>query len=274
MPGSSRRGGLLARSLTVAGLALAACGTVTAAQAATAGHVGTAGSGHGKAVWAKAFKLRGHSEAKVYTLGGRGHSEAKAYTLGGGAHPGTLPGSPLCAPHSVATRVAITQKTSPGPFMPIESQRTLPWGSRPEGVRVVTSASQVTALGKALCALPATSHRPIMCPGFLTQGHYQLSFTVDGRVAPMVTVQETGCQSVLGLGGVRSAAGRPGFWTLLGSMSGPYRGGPVHLPGQPILGPGPVLPGGPILLPGPPSVPPGQGGRLTFGPGPVHLAGR
>jgi hypothetical protein len=105
----------------------------------------------------------------------------------------------------------------------------------------VTSGAKARALARSVCGLPAFPRGPVNCPALLS-GSYRLSFTADGRKLPVVTVQETGCQTVTGLGTVRTAATRPGFWKLLSGLAGRPFDQPVHLPGTPVSPGGPLQP--------------------------------
>jgi hypothetical protein len=104
--------------------------------------------------------------------------------------------SRLCRRPSATARVSIT--------------RTIP-SRRPRSVRV-TRAPKVRSLARALCALPGLP-AGTECPA-IASGSYRLTFTA-GRVAlPAVTIQDSGCQLVVGLAKVRQAD-KPHFWKLV-----------------------------------------------------------
>jgi hypothetical protein len=91
----------------------------------------------------------------------------------------------------------------------------------------------VHSLAEALCALPRMRKGVFRCPA-LFEGSYRLRFTADGRRLPVVTIQESGCETVTGLGPVRSVSKSPAFWTALAKAVGglsPLR--PVILPLNP-----------------------------------------
>lgn len=88
---------------------------------------------------------------------------------------------------------------------------------------VVSSASQVQAAARALCALPVMPKGVFSCPMDLGVV-YTLRFAVsDGSSATQadpVTLDASGCETVRGLGATRWAATAPGFWRLLGDAMG------------------------------------------------------
>ena len=80
----------------------------------------------------------------------------------------------------------------------------------------VGNPAKVRALAEAICALPPIPRGVIACPadwGII----YRLSFTVNGRKLPAVTVDATGCQGVDGLGRTLWAERSPAFWNVLGT---------------------------------------------------------
>lgn len=217
---------LLCAALVLGPMAVAACGSVSASGA-------TAGSG-----------------APVSASGATAGPGAPA----AGARAGETAGPAdlvLCANPAAADRVVITRSRTTYEIQPEHFQ--------PPGQRVVTAVAHVRALATALCALPRMLKGVVNCPA-LFDGGYKLTFSVVGRSLPVVTIQESGCQTVTGLGPARSASTSPGFWAVLakaGSISSPIR--PVFLPGSPprshcgpvlasVLGtthcPGRAMPGG------------------------------
>lgn len=81
----------------------------------------------------------------------------------------------------------------------------------------ISNPAKAEAVVKAVCALPRM-YGERYCPS--DNGvSYRLIFTGESR-AHVVDVQATGCLVVRGLGPVRWALTRPGFWNVLGSASG------------------------------------------------------
>jgi hypothetical protein len=64
------------------------------------------------------------------------------------------------------------------------------------------------------------------CPAGWGGTTYNLYFTVSGRSLPTVEVWATGCETIRGVGPVRFAPDRPGFWRVLATAAG------VRPPGQ------------------------------------------
>jgi hypothetical protein len=118
-----------------------------------------------------------------------------------GAAKLALCANPAAVGRVVVRRTAVIYHTQPGHVQP-PAQTT------------VTAAAKARALAKALCALPRTPKGIIACPAVL-DGLYKLSFTVDGRLLPLVTIRPTSCGTVTGLGPARSAAASPRLWTTL-----------------------------------------------------------
>jgi hypothetical protein len=143
-------------------------------------------------------------------------------------------------------------------------------------VRVVKNAALVHSLARQLCALPPMSREPIRCPALFT-GSYELTFTVNGRRLPVVTVNDSGCQLVTGLIPVRTAATSPRFRALLIRIAGPITLWPVHVPGGPA-GPGsptePVGPGSGGCTPPGTAAPPWMWGQNCQGPYRPGVQGR
>lgn len=105
----------------------------------------------------------------------------------------------LCADGKSADRVAVSRTAS-------SRQVTL------------TGATQVQAMVAALCALPplpAGQH----CPA-AAAGSVRLVFATGGQSFPPVTVQESGCRSVTGIGTTRWWSGSSQFGVLLDEAAG------------------------------------------------------
>jgi hypothetical protein len=165
-------------------------------------------------------------------------------TSGSGAR--ALPAKELlCARPAAASRVLVGGETTiPWTFTPLPVRVGPITAGRPAAAwlpapgapvfRIVTDPATVSSLAGALCALPKMPRGPIFCP-FMMPGGFRLTFTADGRALPVVTVNESGCRTVTGLGTVRRAI-QPSFWNLLNRIAGPnpvgpISVGPVHLPG-------------------------------------------
>ena len=92
--------------------------------------------------------------------------------------------------------------------------------SRTASARAVTlkGATQVQAMVAALCALPlvpAGQH----CAA-ASAGSVRLVFAAEARSFPPVTVRESGCRSVTGMGATRSWSGSSQFGALLDEAVG------------------------------------------------------
>ncbi len=110
-------------------------------------------------------------------------------------------------------------------------------GGGAESVRVTNT--KALSVAEAACALPVLPPGSPHCPLGTPQDHeYRLTFTIPGRVLPVVTVHDDGCQQVTGLGPVRwMLPDREPFLAELGRISTGWRPGePVKLPltGKPI----------------------------------------
>jgi hypothetical protein len=82
----------------------------------------------------------------------------------------------------------------------------------------LTGATQVQAMAAALCALPpqpAGQH----CPA-ASAGSVRLLFAAGAQSFPAVTVQESGCRSVTGLGATRWWSGSAPLSVLLDEAAG------------------------------------------------------
>ena len=113
------------------------------------------------------------------------------------AAAGTPAGGSLCADGQSADRVVVSRAASP-------RQVTL------------TGATQVQAMVAALCALPpmpAGQH----CAA---AGSVRLVFAAGEQSFPPVTVQESGCRSVTGMGAARWWSGSSSFGVLLDEAVG------------------------------------------------------
>ena len=113
--------------------------------------------------------------------------------------PGTPAGGTLCADGRSADRVVISRAASP-------RQVTL------------TGAAQVRAMVDALCALPSSpagQHCAAASPGSV-----RLVFAAGQQSFPPVTVQESGCRRVTGMGATRWWSGSSQFGLLLDEAVG------------------------------------------------------
>lgn len=115
------------------------------------------------------------------------------------AAAGTPPGGSLCADGRSADRVVV---------------------SRAASARAVTltGAPQVQAMVAALCALPAVSARQHCAAA--SAGSVRLMFATGPRSFPAVTVHESGCRSVTGMGATRSWSGASQFGALFDEAVG------------------------------------------------------
>jgi hypothetical protein len=145
--------------------------------------------------------LMGLAACGGVTAGGAGHpASASAGASSSGAPAaaaGTPAGGSLCADGQSADRVVVSRTAS-------ARQVTL------------TGATQVQAMVAALCALPpmpAGQH----CAA---AGSVRLVFAAEEQSFPPVTVQESGCRSVTGLGATRWWSGSSQFGVLLDEAVG------------------------------------------------------
>jgi hypothetical protein len=135
------------------------------------------------------------------SAGSAGHpaSASASSSKASPAAAGTPPGGSLCADGRSADRVVV---------------------SRTASARAVTlrGATQVQAVVAALCALPpvpAGQH----CAA-ASAGSVRLVFAAGQQRFPVVTVQESGCRSVTGMGATRSWSGSSQIGVLLDEAVG------------------------------------------------------
>jgi hypothetical protein len=164
-----------------------------------------------------------------------GKSRPAASGKAGPAAPGkAVPADlALCANPASASRVVISRSS---PVRQIQPEGVLP------GQAVVTAAVHVRALANALCALPRMGTGVFHCP-VLFEGRYVLRFTAGERHLPAVTIQESGCEIVGGLGPARSASKSREFWTVLAktlAVASPVR--PLFFPDNPPRSYCPIIP--------------------------------
>jgi hypothetical protein len=126
-------------------------------------------------------------------------SKASPAAAGTSTAAGTPPGGSLCADGRSADRVVV---------------------SRTASARAVTlrGATQVQAVVAALCALPAVPAGQHCAAA--SAGSVRLVFAAGQRSFPVVTVQESGCRSVTGMGATRSWSGSSQFGVLLDEAVG------------------------------------------------------
>ena len=135
------------------------------------------------------------------SAGSAGHpaSASASSSKAPAAAAGTPPGGSLCADGRSADRVVVSRTVS---------------------ARTVTlrGSTQVQAMVAALCALPsvpAGQH----CAA-VSAGSVRLVFAAGPRSFPPVTVRESGCRSVTGMGATRSWSGSAQFGALLDEAVG------------------------------------------------------
>ncbi len=213
------RGALLAAGAAVAALAVAGCGSMTAAQTAA-----NSASGAANAAAIRVMPLASRLCARPAAV----RQAAIAWSAGTPRVPagGETPQLP--------SNGGAVSGTSGGAAAP---------GVIPIKIVRVTSAARARELARAICALPKMPRGPINCPA-LFLGTFRMSFTAVGFKVPAVVAQESGCEVVTGISPVRTAAGKTAFWRMLARLGGPAPGWPGHLPG------GPIAPGLPVLPPG------------------------
>jgi hypothetical protein len=130
--------------------------------------------------------------------------------------PGAASGSAVhyrtvCAAAAALSRVAVTRTPSPGGLS----------AQRPPLARtiMIRNPTRVRALATAACALPYLPAGVYQCP-LNVLGSLQLTFAMQQRRFPAVTVESGGCEAVRGLGHTRWAARVPGFWRTLARTTG------------------------------------------------------
>ena len=158
-----------------------------------------------------------------------GGSSAAADAAGSSPAGRPVPARPaLCADPAAADHVVIYRSTT---LRQIQPERFLP-----PAQTTVTNGPRVRALAEALCALPRMPAGTTQCPARFF-GSYRLRFTAGGRLLPVVTIQETGCELVTGLSPVRSVTRAPSFWLVLAKAVGPLSPiQPFLLPYRPGFG--------------------------------------
>jgi hypothetical protein len=137
------------------------------------------------------------------TTGSAGHAASAPASASSSRAPAAAAGTPaggsLCADGQGADRVVVSRTASP-------RQVTL------------TGTTQVQAMVAALCALPpapAGQH----CAA-ASAGSVRLVFAAGPQSFPPVTVQQSGCRSVTGMGATRSWSGSSPFGVLLDEAVG------------------------------------------------------
>jgi hypothetical protein len=137
------------------------------------------------------------------SAGSAGHpasaSASASSSRASAAAAGTPGGGSLCTNGQSADRVVVGRTASP-------RQVTL------------RGATQVQAMVAALCALPAMSAGQHCAAA--SAGSVRLVFAAGTRSFPPVTVHESGCRSVTGIGPTRSWSGSSQFGVLLDEAVG------------------------------------------------------
>lgn len=128
-----------------------------------------------------------------------GHPPSASVSASKTSAPGTSAGGTLCADGHSADRVVVSRTASP-------RQVTL------------TGTTQVRTMVAALCALPPmpAGHA---CP-VTSGGSVRLVFAAGQQSFPPVTVQESGCRSVTGIGATRWWSGSSQLSVLLDEAVG------------------------------------------------------
>lgn len=130
---------------------------------------------------------------------GRAASASVSSSRAPAAGAGTPAGGSLCADGRSADRVVVSRTASP-------RQVTL------------TGTAQVHAMVAALCALPPVSAGQHCTAA--AAGSVRLVFAAGPQRFPPVTVQDSGCRSVTGMGATRSWSGSSHFGVLLDEAAG------------------------------------------------------
>jgi len=153
--------------------------------------------------------LMGLAACGSVSAGGTGHPSPASVSASKTSAPGTPAGGTLCAAGQGAggqgaggqgaDRVVVSRTASP-------RQVTL------------TGTTQVRAMVAALCALPPMPAGRA-CP-VTSGGSVRLVFAAGPRSFPPVTVQESGCRSVTGIGATRWWSGSSQLDVLLDEAAG------------------------------------------------------
>lgn len=188
----------------------------------------------------KPRKVAGCLGAVVLGLGVAACGSLHATTTGtvGGATspvPSPVPGSPgvtpaggaagsaaLCQAAGTVTGLRIVREGTVRP-VPASSQTVVP------NEVTVSRPAEVRAAARALCALPVMPKAVFSCPAGWDGTTYKLYFTAGGRSLPTVEIEATACETIRGVGPVRWAPDRPGFWRVLATAAG------VRRPGQSVF---------------------------------------
>ena len=143
--------------------------------------------------------LLGLAACGSVSAGRAGHPPSASVSASKTSAPGTAAGGTLCADGHSADRVVVSRTASP-------RQVTL------------TGTTQVRAMVAALCALPPmpAGHA---CP-VTAGGSVRLVFAAGSRSFPPVTVQESGCRGVTGIGATRWWSGSSQLSVLLDEAVG------------------------------------------------------
>ena len=145
--------------------------------------------------------LMGLAACGSVSAGSAGHPASASASSSKAPTPAavTAAGGSLCADGRSADRVVV---------------------SRIASARMVTlrGATQVQAMVAALCALPPVSAGQ-HCTA-VSAGSVRLVFATGPRSFPAVTVHESGCRSVTGMGATRSWSGSSRFGALLDEAAG------------------------------------------------------
>jgi len=208
-------------------LAVAGCGSVTAADAGSASSASAA----------PATSAGSGSAAAGSPSGGGSAASSPGQVDGTGGPVGGVSGL-LCSAPGAVSQVLISRTGFAVPVLPTNPRTSafLTSANPPSPGIVVKGAGPARALAKAVCGLPAMTGAILHCPK-LGATSVRLSFIASGRVLPVVIVQPAGCLTVTGAGPVRSAARSSAFLKLLTSMAGPLPlPGAVHLPGGAVSG--------------------------------------
>jgi hypothetical protein len=130
---------------------------------------------------------------------------------------GSSQSAPLCREAATVTRLEVVRNHG---YKVPELEPAFPT------MVTVTNPALLRDVIRALCALPVLPPGVYHCPAMLLGTAYTLRFSVGSRPLPLVTIDETGCETVTGVGPVRRVTSE-GFWQVLskaigsGTRSGP-----------------------------------------------------
>jgi hypothetical protein len=144
----------------------------------------------------------GSAAGSGHTSTVKGDSPAPAST--------SFPQPALCQETAAVTRLEVVRSHG---FKVNELEPAFP------SMVTVTNRAVIREVIRALCALPVFRPGVYHCPALLLGTAYTLRFSVGSRPLPLVTIDSTGCEAVIGVGPQRRVTSG-GFWRVLSAAIG------------------------------------------------------